>query len=215
MKKKILRAPSAGVVLGTLALIVAIAGNSGAFAGTKVIVRKGQIAKGAVTADALAKGAVTARALAKGSVHPAALAEGVSEAPTTIAPGSVGAAAIKPGAVGTEALAADAVTAPAIAPGSIYGGALQEVTVHTAPIVDADVVPDNGEWTASSPAVASCGTGERVLSGGVVFTNTGDKEVGTIISQPFVNGGGNGWVGAITTNAGGAAKAEVQALCLK
>jgi hypothetical protein len=194
MRKLHLRRPSAGVVLGTLALIVAVAGNSGAFAGTKVIVRKGGIAKGAVTAKALAKGAV----------HPAAISKG-----------AVGVAALRPGSVGSGTLAPDAVTSAAIAPGSVYGGALGEVTVHVAAIVDADTVPSNIEWTASAPVTAMCGSGERVLSGGVVFTNAADKEVGTIISQPFVNGGGNGWVGAITTNAGGLAKAEVQALCLK
>jgi hypothetical protein len=193
MKKINLRRPSAGVILGTLALIVAVAGNSGAFAGTKVIVRKGEIAKGAVGAKALAQGAV----------HPAAISKG-----------AVGVAALRPGSVGSGTLAPDAVTSGAIAPGSVYGGALGEVTLHSAPIVDADVFPDK-EWTASAPVTAMCGSGERILSGGVVFTNTGDKEVGTIISQPFVNGGANGWVGAITTNAGGAAKAEVQALCLR
>jgi hypothetical protein len=193
MRKLIRRRPSAGVVLGTLALIVAVAGNSGAFAGTRVIVRKGQIAKGAVTAKALAQGAV----------HPAAISKG-----------AIGVAALRPGSVGSSTLAPDAVTSGAIAPGSVYGGALGEVTLHSAAIVDADVFPDK-EWTASAPVAAMCGSGERVLSGGVVFTNAGDKEVGTIISQPFVNGGANGWVGAITTNAGGAAKAEVQALCLR
>ena len=60
-----------------------------------------------------------------------------------------------------------------------------------------------------------CGSGVRVLAGGVVFTDAADKEVGIVISQPLVNGGSNGWVGAITTNSGGLAKAEVQALCLK
>ena len=60
-KPTLRRRPSAGLVLGALALIVAVAGNSGAFAGTKVIVRKGQIAKGAVTAKALAQGAVHPR----------------------------------------------------------------------------------------------------------------------------------------------------------
>lgn len=188
------RRPSAGVVLGTLALLVAVAGNSGAFAGTKVIVRKGEIAKGAVTAKALAKGAV----------HPKALASG-----------AVTAAAIKPGSVTGPSLAPDSVSGATIAPGSIYGGALGEVTVHSASIVDADTVPDNGEWTMSAPVTALCASGERVLSGGVVFTDMADREVGTVISQPFVNGAGSGWVGAVTTNAGGAAKAEVQALCLK
>jgi hypothetical protein len=194
MKKKKLRRPSAGVVLGTLALIVAVAGNSGAFAGTKVIVRKGQIAQGAVGPKALAEGAV----------HPAAISEG-----------AVGVAALRPGSVGAATLAPDAVTSGALAPGSVYGGALEEVTVHSAPIVDADAVPSNIEWTASSPVTALCASGERVLSGGIVFTSMANREVGTVISQPFVNGSSNGWVGAITTNAGGAAKAEVEVLCLK
>jgi hypothetical protein len=194
MKKLKLRRPSAGVVLGMLALIVAVAGNSGAFAGTKVIVRKGQIAKGAVGAKALANGAV----------HPAAISKG-----------AVGVAALRPGSVGSGTLAPDAVTSGALSPGAVYGGALGEVTLHSAAIVDPDSVPSNNEWTVSAPVTALCAPGERILSGGVVFTHTSDNEVGTVISQPFVNGSGNGWVGAITSNAGGLAKAEAQALCLK
>jgi hypothetical protein len=146
---------------------------------------------------------VTAKALAPSAVHPKALSGG-----------AVTAKAIKAGTVGSGALAPDAVTAPALAPGSVYGGALGEVTVHSAPIIDADALPDK-EWTASASVTAMCAQGERILSGGVVFTATADKEIGTIVSQPFVNGAVNGWVGAITTNAGGSAKAEVQALCLK
>jgi hypothetical protein len=194
MRKLHLRRPSAGVVLGTLALIVAVAGNSGAFAGTKVIVRKGEIAKGAVTAKSLAGGAV----------HPKALASG-----------AVTAAAIKPGAVTNGALAPDAVTGGALAPGSVYGGALGEVTLHSAAIVDADVDPHNGEWTPSEPATALCSPGERVLSGGVVILSGGNDQVNIIASQPFVNGSQNGWVGRVISDFGGAAKAEVQALCLK
>jgi hypothetical protein len=193
MKRIQLHRPSAGVVLGTFALVVAVAGNSGAFAGTKVIVRKGEIAKGAVTAKALAKGAV----------HPAAISKG-----------AVGVAALRPGSVGSSTLAPDAVTSGAIAPGSVYGGSLGEVTVHSAAIVDADIDP-LGEWTTSAPVTVLCGSGERVLSGGVVFTTVANREIGIVTSQPFVNGANSGWVGAITTNAGGLAKAEVQALCLK
>jgi hypothetical protein len=170
MRKLKLRRPSAGVVLGMLALIVAVAGNSGAFAGTKVIVRKGQIAKGAVTAKSLAQGAV----------HPAAISKG-----------AVGVAALRPGSVGSGTLAPDAV------------------------IVDADADPHTGEWTASLPAVAMCAAGERILSGGIVFTETSDNQVGIVTSQAFANGGQNGWAGRITTDAGGLAKAEAQALCLK
>jgi hypothetical protein len=188
-----LRPPSPALVVAGLALIVAVVGTASAAPRTTVIVRKGEIAKGAVTAKALADGAV----------HPKA-----------VAGGAVGAAAIKPGAVGSSALAPDAVSAPAIAPGAVGGGTLGEVTLHSAAIMDADV-DALGEWTTSTPVTVLCGSGERVLSGGVVFTSVANREIGIVTSQPFVNGGSNGWVGAITTNTGGLAKAEVQALCLK
>jgi hypothetical protein len=45
MRKPKIGRPSAGLALGALALIVAVAGNSGAFARTEVIVRMGQIAE--------------------------------------------------------------------------------------------------------------------------------------------------------------------------
>jgi hypothetical protein len=194
MKKLSSRRPSPGVVLGTLALIVALAGNANAFGGEKVIVRKGEIAKGAVTAKTLAPGAVHAKALAKGAVT---------------------AKALKGGAVTAAALGPDAVTSGAIAPGSVYGGALGAVTLHSATIVDADADPHNGEWTSSSPAAAMCGAGERLLSGGVVVTNPGNNQVAVIASQPFINGAQNGFVGRITSDSGGSAVAEAQALCLK
>lgn len=196
MSKLRVRRPSPGVVLGALALIVAVAGNTSAFSATttRIIVRKGEIAKGAVTANTLAKGAVHPKALAKGAVT---------------------AKALKGGAVAAAALGRDAVGEAALAPGAVYGGALGVVSVHSAGIVDADADPSNNEWTFSQPATALCAPGERMLSGGVVFTASGNREVGTVISQPFVNGSANGWVGAITSNSGGMAKAEVQALCLK
>ncbi len=194
MKKPRLRRPSAGVVLGTLALIVAIAGNTAAFSKTTVIVRKGQIGKAAVTAKTLAPGAVHPKALAKGAVT---------------------AGALKPGAVGAGALGPDAVTSGALAPGSVYGGALGEVTMHSAPIADADTDPHNGEWTPSKPITVLCAPGERVLMGGVVITNPGNSQVSIITEEPFVNGAESGWVGRIASDSGGAAAAEAQAYCLK
>jgi hypothetical protein len=200
------RRPSPALAVACLALAVALVGQAfAAPAKTRVVVvRKGQIAKGAVTAKALAKGAVHPQALVAGAVHPKMLAQG-----------AVGAAAIRPGAIGAAALAPDAVTGGALAPGSVYGGALGEVTLHSAALTDADASADLSNWTVSPSAIALCGTGERILSGGVVFTNAGNRRVGIVQSAPFNNGGSNGWVGQITTDAGGLAKAEVQALCLK
>ena len=195
--------PSLGTVLGFTALIVAIAGTASARP-THVIVRKGDIAKGAVTANAIAKGAIHAKALAAGAVNARALANN-----------SVSAATLKAGAVTPAALAPNAVTASALAPGSVYGGALGPVAFHSAPIADLDEVEENGTWTVSSTVTAPCGTGERLLTGGVVFTNPGNREVAITQSAPFANASNSGFVGQITSNAGGTATAEVQALCLK
>jgi hypothetical protein len=196
MRKLVSRRPSPALVLAAIALVVAVVGEAQAAPRTKtvVVVRKGQIAKGAVTANALAQGAV----------HPKALAAG-----------AVGGAAIKPGAVNGASIAPDSVGSGQLAPGSVYGGALGEVTLHSAAMKDEDLSADVSTWTVSTVAVAQCSTGERVISGGVVFTNAGNNRVGVIQSAPYVNGAANGWVGQFTSDTGGLAKAEVQALCLK
>lgn len=194
MSRLRMRRPATGTVLGGLALIVAVAGNAHAFSATQMIVRKGDIAPGAVTAKTLAKGSVHGKALAKGAVTAKALGQG---------------------SVTSSALANDAVTASAIAPGSVYGGALGAVEVRGAPIADSDSVPHNLEWTASERVTASCATGERVLSGGLVFGNPGNGAVSAIEAVPFNNGSSSGFAGRITSDSGGSANAEVQAYCLK
>jgi len=224
MSKLKLKRPAPGTVLGTLALIVAVAGNTGAFAGTGHKITRADIAKGAVTANAIAPGAVRAKALAKNAVHSNALAAGSVNA-TALATGAVGSAAISPGAVNSEALAAgavgpsalasDAVTASAIAPESIHGYALGPVTTHSTPIADLDESPAAGTWTASSGENALCEPGERLLTGGVAFTEPGNREVGVLESLPFSNNTVGGEAGRITSNSGGTAAAEVEAICLK
>ena len=72
-----------------------------------------------------------------------------------------------------------------------------------------------GTWTASNTEVAACATGERLLTGGVIFTNPGNREVGVLESLPFSNSSLAGVIGQITSNSGGTAAAEVQAVCLK
>jgi hypothetical protein len=75
--------------------------------------------------------------------------------------------------------------------------------------------PTNGEWTASETDDANCGTGEQLLTGGITFTNPGNREVGVLEALPIVNPTGDGVIGRITTNSGGTAAAEVEAICLK
>jgi hypothetical protein len=198
-----LKHPSIGTVLGFIAVVVAVVGTASATPG-RTIVRKGDIAKGAVTAKTLAPGSVHSKALAKGAVTV-----------NTLAPEAVTAKAIKPGAVTAPALGPNAVTATAIAPGSIYGAALGPVVVHSASITDLDETLAPGTWTASSTATASCAPGERLLTGGIVFTNAGNREVGVLEALPFSNATTAGYVGQITSNSGGTATAEVQAICLK
>jgi hypothetical protein len=133
------------------------------------------------------------------STSPAARAESTCPRRTPcrlcLAKGAVNAKALATGAVTSAALGADAVTASALAPGSVYGGALGPVTVHTAPIVDVDAVAENGTWTASASGFATCGLGERLLSGGILFTNPGNREVGAIESLPLSNSSSNGIIG--------------------
>jgi hypothetical protein len=189
MRSPTWKRPSLGTILGLTALVVAVVGTASATP-SRTIIRKGDLAKGSVTARALAKGAVKAAAIAKGSVT---------------------ARAVGKGAVGSAALSANAVNSTALAPSSIYGGALGPAIVRTAPIPDLDVSADLSNWTFSGPVVATCETGQRPVSGGVVFTNAGNGRVAVAQSGPT----DGGWVGGIATDSGGTAKAEVQVLCLK
>jgi hypothetical protein len=203
MSKPTVRRPSPGTALGLLALLVALVGTANA-GSTHVIVRKGDIAKGAVTAKALAPSAVHARALAPGAVTAKAIKQQ-----------AVTSSALARSAVTVDALGRDAVTASAIAPGSVYGAALGSVVVHSAPITDLDAVAENGTWTLSNTETAVCGTGEHLLTGGIVFTNPGNREVGVVEALPFSSSPPESFVGRITSNSGGTAAAEVQAICLK
>jgi hypothetical protein len=200
MGKSELRHPSLGTVLGSIgavlgfaALVVSLTTSASALP-SQTIIHKGDIAPGAVTAKSLAKGAVHAKAIAKGAVKAKALAKG---------------------AVTTGALANDSVTETAIAPGSVYGGALGAETVHVIPIKDLDAVASNPEWTASNTETAVCAAGEHLLGGGFSFTEPGNREVAFLQALPFTNGGTSGVSGRITSNSGGTAVGEVEALCLK
>ena len=168
--------PSPALVIALIALSVSLAGNAGALPGNGTV-KKGDIAKGAVTAKALAPNAIHAKALAKGAVNARALARGSVNA-RALARGSVNAKALASSAVTAGAIAANAVTANAIAPDSIRGYALGSVSVYKTPIADLDTIAANPDWTASNTESASCATGERLLTGGVVFTNPGNRQVG-------------------------------------
>ena len=215
-----LRHPSPGTVMGALALVfslvaVAIALSGIADAARHVyVVKKGDIAPGAVTAKTLAHGAVHPKALAKGAVTSPKIKAGAVDA-AALAKGAVTAAALGHGAVTPPALAEDSVTSTALAPKSVYAAALGDETVHTAIIKDQDEIASNPIWTASSTAAAICGAGERLMQTGFNFTSLGNREVSFLQALPVLNGSTNAFVGAFASNSGGSAEAQITAYCLR
>lgn len=204
------RPTSIGAVTGPAALLVALIAvvislTSGAEAAPrthhKITAR--QLAPGAVTAAAIAPGAIHGRALAKSAVTSKALADN-----------AVNKRVLAPGSVIARSLAADAVTKEAIAPGSVYGGALAAESIHVTPIADRDAVAENGTWTPSNPESVLCGPGEALLGTGFLLTEPGNHEVSWLRVAPFLSPTGNGVTGEISSNAGGAARGQVMAICL-
>jgi hypothetical protein len=185
-----------------------------ATASQRILVRKGDIAPGAVTRQSINKGAVTTAKLKNGAVTAGKLGAGSVTGPA-LGNGSVTAAKLGNGSVTTPAIAPDAVTASTIAPGSIYGGSLGAETVVTKPIADLDAVAHNGEWTASNVEAALCGTGEALLGTGFAMTNPGDGQASWLEALPVINSETRGVLGRISTDSGGTAAGEIVAICLK
>jgi hypothetical protein len=195
------------------AFVVVVSGNADA-ARHAYLVKKGDIAPGAVTAKTLAHGAVHPKALAKGAVTSPKIKAGAVDTPA-LAKGAVTSAVLGHGAVTPPALAEDSVTSAALAPKSVYGAALGEETVHTVTIKDLDEIASNPDWTASNTAAAACGAGERLMESGYTFTNPGNRQVSFLQALPVLNGSTNTFVGAFASNSGGSAEAQITAYCLK
>jgi len=202
----------AALIVAIMALIVAVVGVAGA-APTRVVVRKGDIAPGAVTAKSLARGAVTARKIRKRAVTAAKLADGAVQG-RSLAPGAVGQQSLGSEVVGTAALAKNAVTASQLAPGSVYGGSLRDTKVVTTPIADLDPIAHNGEWTPSNTEAALCAPGEKVIGSGFTLNAPGGQAASWLQASPIYSGDRQGMVGRISTDAGGTATAAITAVCL-
>jgi hypothetical protein len=203
----------AALIVAVAALVVAVVGPAGA-APTQVIIHKGDIAPGAVTAKALAKGSVTKAKLRKHSVTWGKLsAEAVHAG--NLAPESIGPRTLGKESVGTSALARNAVTASQLAPGSVYGGALGAQTLVTKPIADLDTIAHNGEWTASNTEAALCGPGEKLLSPGFAFDAPANGQAIWLQAYPILNGDTIGVTGRMVTDSGGTVTGTIAALCLK
>jgi hypothetical protein len=140
----------------------------------------------------LEKGAVTSRALAKGAVK---------------------ARAIAPRAVTSGKLANHAVVENKLARFSVGAFALGDTATISAPISDNDLLPGPGNtvWTTSQTVEAVCPSGTTLLGGGVSISDgSTSHEAAVQTSAPSTDR----WLGAIATNAGGAAPGRVYAICL-
>lgn len=202
----------AGFAMGLAALFISLSGLAGA-APNRVIVHKGDIAPGAVTAKSLAKGAVTSKKIRKKAVTAAKLADGAVQG-RSLAPGAVSQQSLGNEVVGTAALAKNAVTASQLAPGSVYGGSLRETKVVTTPIADLDPIAHNGEWTPSNTEAALCAPGEKVIGSGFALNAPGGQAASWLQASPIYSGDRQGMVGRISTDAGGTATAAITAICL-
>jgi hypothetical protein len=141
MKRPVSNRPSSSLVLSMITLFVALTTTAGALPGRHLI-KKGDIAKGAVTRRALAHGAVKARAIRKKAVTSSRIAnDAVVE--RTLAPFSVGAFAL-----------GDTTTVSAPIPDN-----------------DVLPAPGNTEWTTSPTVVAVCPSDSTLLGGGVSITD--------------------------------------------
>jgi hypothetical protein len=184
-----------------------------ATASQRVLVRKGDIAPGAVTRKSIAKGAVTTPKLKNGAVTSGKLGAGSVTGPA-LENGSVTSAKLGAGSVTPPAIAPGSVTSGAIAPGSVGATQLTQEEVVTKPIADLDKVAHNGEWTASNVEVAACGAGGDLLGGGFALLNPNNGESAWIQVLPIVNGEIKAISGRFVSDAGGVAGGEIVAICL-
>ncbi len=152
------------------------------------------ISGGKVQKDDLAPGAVTAFNLAKGSVRSSKLSSQT---------------------VRGADLAKAAVIGRTLARNSVNGQALQGTIEQPVTIPDADPNGDPGEfnWTTSG-AAATCPAGTLRLNGGVRIEDSATHRAFLQSTFPSATNG-NGWVGEISTNTGGASPGLLLALCLR
>ena len=70
-------------------------------------------------------------------------------------------------------------------------------------------------WFKFWKVQALCGAGEDPLGTGFIFTEPGNREVSFLRAAPFLSPSSPGGVsGAIASNSGGTARAQVMAICL-
>ncbi len=139
-----------------------------------------------------------------------------------LAAGSVTARNLAPGIVGTAKLARHSVTAAALARGAVTGRALRLGSVHGASLAGTiqipATVPDvdaiaGVNWTTSS-GTATCPSNAMLLNGGMTIQAAGNNKAAIQSLLPSSSNAST-WVGAITSDTGGASPGQLYAYCLR
>jgi hypothetical protein len=176
--------PTAPVAINLIALFIVLGGHAIALPG-KHVVKKNDIAAGAVTARNLAPGIVTTAKLGRHAVTDAAL-HNKAVTGRTIRPGSVR--------------------------GFTLTGTFQPVA--NVPDADpAGPMGYDGFWTTSG-ATATCPQGASLLTGGIRIQDSASHRDFVQSAYPSSSNDST-WVGQISTDTGGASPGQLYAHCLR
>jgi hypothetical protein len=176
--------PTAPVVINLVALFIVLGGHAVALPG-KNVVKKNDIAPGAVTARSLAPGIVTSAKLGRHAVTDAALAN-KSVTGRTISPRSVHGLML----AGTIVIPANVADADPAGP-----------------------MGSDGNWTTSG-ATATCPPDAMLLNGGITIQDSPSHRAFVQSIYPSGSNAST-WVGQISTDTGGASPALLYAYCLR
>lgn len=128
-----------------------------------------------------------------------------------LAPGIVTTGKLGNHAVTKSALAKGAVTGRAIRPSSVRGDTLAGTIQIPAAVPDVDAIA-GVNWTTSS-GTANCPSGAMLLNGGMAIQSGGNNKAAIQSLLPS-SSNASMWVGAISSDTGGASPAQLYAFCL-
>ena len=190
--------PSPALVIGCLALFLALTGSAFAVGVAKNSVRSAQIVDGTVRTVDLRDNAVNAAKIAANSVGSEEIAENAVES-AEVAQDALTSQDLGPASVTSSEVADQSLTADDLGPNSVAASELGTVTVRT----NATSIAKGTNGSVS----VSCAAGEQVLGGGGQPSHFGTEMTS---SRPS----GNGWLYQAQNNTGGQETITAYALCL-
>lgn len=213
---------SPGVVLGVIAILIALSGTSIALPGTNSV-DSGDIKKNAVRTSDVKNQNLKGRDVAPNTLTGSDINEGsLGTVPTadsarpsgpaggdlagsypnpSVGPNTINSANVVNDSLGADDLGADSVAASELGP-------IVE-RVNQGSIID--VVAQNGAWSPSGPITASCLAGEQLLGAAAHFDGTGNNLATQELDTNFT---ANSVTGQGISDAGGTVNFVVTAICI-